>query len=295
MELARRNDGVVINADSLQMYRGLPILSAQPEGNYRELVEHRMYSIYSPYQRGSVFNWLQSAVDEIKMAIERRKLPIVVGGTGMYLSRLVNGIREIPNTDLDLRRELNAMYSVLGWDRFCRIVGKIDPLGASRITYHDRQRLIRLYEVYRLTGRKLSELENIPNNSVFDRRDIFLLNVLPDRDIIYNRCELRFKTFLNDAIGEVQEFMREYPDLSKEDYPVSHTLGFSEIVQYVSGKLSRDCMINLAIKNTKHYAKRQYTWFRNQFGRIDFLLKHIPNKEYLNKLIEEVSIKILKS
>jgi tRNA dimethylallyltransferase len=294
VELAQKNNGIIINADSLQLYSGLPILSAQPSRHHRELVEHKLYAIYSPYQRSSVFDWLQIALEEINGAIAEKKLPIVVGGTGMYISRLIDGIREIPSTDQNLRKYSNTMYDDLGWNEFHRVVREMDPEGVSRIEQHNRQRLIRLYEINMLSGKKLSELDNTPNNLLFNPRDIFLINILPARDIIYGRCESRFRMFLDDAVREVQGFMEKYSDISEGNYPVSHTLGFSEIRQYISGELSRDDMISLSIKKIRHYAKRQYTWFRNQFKQIDFLLEHIPNKEDLNKLSEEINVRILK-
>ncbi|MDR2778180.1 MAG: tRNA (adenosine(37)-N6)-dimethylallyltransferase MiaA [Rickettsiales bacterium] len=295
LELARKNDGIVINADSLQLYQGLPVLSAQPTEDSRGLVEHKLYGIYSPYDRGNAFRWLQDATEKIREAIEAEKLPIVVGGTGMYLSRLVSGVKEIPNVDLCLRKELNAMYDTLGWDKFYRIVQKVDPTGVSTVTYRNRQRLIRLYEIYKISGKKLSELENIPNNSIFDRKNIFFVNVLPDRDIVYSRCELRFRAFFENATREVEKFTGKYPDISDGNYPISYTIGFLEIKQYLSGRLSREDAIDLAVKNTRHYAKRQYTWFRNQFNQVDFLLNYIPNKKDLNRLSEEISFRILKT
>ncbi|MDR3078696.1 MAG: tRNA (adenosine(37)-N6)-dimethylallyltransferase MiaA [Rickettsiales bacterium] len=289
LELARMARATIINADSVQLYQGMPLLSAQPSGEDREVAEHRLYGVLSPYENGNVFQWLQLAEREIRRALGLGKLAVVVGGTGLYLARLLDGLRpDLPETDPALRDELNALYGQIGWDRFADIVRNVDPESVSKVVPGNRQRLLRIYEVYRLSGRRMSELEKLPNRPVLERSEIFLVNILPPRDVVYERCALRFRSIVDKALAEVKHFLRVYPDSSSYSAALGHTIGFREMADYLQGKLSYGEMVELAIRNTRNFAKRQYTWFRNQFSSVDYTLEDVPGEKNVVALASEI-------
>jgi tRNA dimethylallyltransferase len=289
--VARKCAGVVINADSVQLYSGLPILSAQPSPEEQKIVEHKLYSVLSPRERNTLFDWLDRAGGEIEEAMARGKLAIVVGGTGLYISRLMGGVRTgIPGANSIIREELSTLYEELGQDKFFEIVQKIDPEAVLGVDSGNRQRLLRIYEVYRLSGEKLSELRKLPNERTIDRGRMFLLSIMPEREILYARCNLRFRNMLNNgAPEEVRLFMKNYPEVFNSSLPVGHTIGFREIGSYLRGDLGYEDMIELVSRNTRRYAKRQYTWFRNQFMDIDYRIDYIPSEEEIDKIVEKIT------
>ncbi|MDR1425402.1 MAG: tRNA (adenosine(37)-N6)-dimethylallyltransferase MiaA [Rickettsiales bacterium] len=294
LELAKKIGGVIVNADSVQLYQGLPTLAAQPGPMDMQIVEHRLYGIFSPRERGTLFDWLMRTKIEIEGISNDSNLPIVVGGTGLYISRLLDGIiLDMPDVDPVLRNELDALYNELGWDKFFKIVQQIDPESAAKISFHNRHRLLRVYEVYRLSGKKLSELTRLPNERIVERTRIFLINIVPARDTLYDRCSSRFKNMLaNSALEEVREFIANYPDISGSNLPIGHTIGFCEISSYLDDKLSYGDMIDLVIKNTRHYAKRQYTWFKNQLKDVDHSIDYILTEDNVTEAVEEIISKL---
>lgn len=288
-EIANAFRGIIINADSMQLYKGLPLLSAQPSLDEQKVVDHKLYSVLSPYEQNDVFNWLKKTKKEIDDCILIGRIPIIVGGTGMYISRLVNGINNLPSTDETLRSNLNKMYDNIGYEEFYRMVESIDPESLVNIKKNDRQRLIRIYEIYKISGKKASNLRKQPNELFFERKNIFHINISLDREFLYKRCEIRFKNIFENALDEVQEFVKNYPDIFEKYYPIQNTIGLLEIKKYLDGYLGFDETIYSSIKKTKNYAKRQFTWFRNQFKDVDFLIDNVPNKDIIKILIDKIS------
>lgn len=286
--LAQKFGGIVINADSMQIYKGLPILSAQPSRDDLLLTEHKLYSFLSPYSSNNVFDWIALAVAEIKKTFSSDKIPIVVGGTGMYITRLIGGIKDAPSTDKNLRAELDKLYDKIGWDGFLELVTKIDPESVRKIKKNDKQRLIRIYEIYKTSGEKASDMENEENTGFFERNNIFHINVLPERDVIYNRCKDRFRKILVDAIDEVRMFMKNYPNILDGYYSIKNTIGLAQISKYLNNEINYEEMFELSVRETRHYAKRQYTWFRNQFKYVDFLFDKVPNTADTNSLLKKI-------
>jgi tRNA dimethylallyltransferase len=288
--IARENNGVIITADSIQLYRGLPILSAQPGSEDLKVAEHKLYNVLFPRERGTLFDWLNRVKREIKETLERGKLAIIVGGTGLYVSRLLGGMRMgIPETDQTTREELNTMYNELGRDKFFEIVQRVDPEATLNVDPSNRHRLLRIYEVYRLSGKRLSELRNIPNGQIIDRSKVFLVNIIPERKTLYEKCNLRFRNMLaSGALEETELFMRNYPNIFGSDLPIVHTIGFREIGRYLRNELEYEHMVELATRDTRHYAKRQYTWFRNQFTDVDHRIDHIPSEGEIDRIAKDV-------
>ena len=286
--LAQKIDGIIINADSMQIYKGLPILSAQPDKNNLLAVDHRLYSFLSPYSSNSVFDWITLAITEINDAFLSNKVPIIVGGTGMYITRLINGIRDTPTADKNLRNELSDLYEKISWNNFFETVNKIDPESAQKIKKNDKQRLIRIYEIYKLSGKKASVLEKEKNTNFFERENIFHINVLPERDVIYHRCEERFRKILVNAIDEVKILINNYPNILDKYYPIQNTIGLIQISKYLNNNINYEEMFDSSVRETRRYAKRQYTWFKNQFKYVDFLFDKIPNISDIDILLKKL-------
>jgi tRNA dimethylallyltransferase len=299
VEIAQKFNGVIVNADSCQIYKKLPILSAQPGKEEFKRAEHRLYSILEPIENNSVFRWLNLVENESKEIFASGKNMVVVGGTGMYISRLVDGIVNLLDVSTDIREELNVLYDKIGWECFYEKVSKIDPEASSRLNKNDRHRLIRIYEIYLSCGKKMSELEKNGNKKLFEDECFFHINLFPDRIFLYSLCEKRFLKMLenNTAIDETRSFLKENKDIldSGRHYSIYNTLGFMEIRNYLENKISKEEMIFLTVKKTKNYAKRQYTWFKNQFKNIDFLVEDVVNVDNGKKILQQIVNKVGKT
>lgn len=297
IRLAKKYNAIILNADSMQIYKGLPVLSAQPDADELKQAEHRIFNLLEIYESNSVFKWLELVKKESKDIFSQNKNIVIVGGTGMYISRLINGIIDIPDTDIEIRNRLNTLYDEIGWEKFYEKAKLIDPEFAATIKKNDKHKIIRICEIYELCGKKMSDLMKQDNQKLFDDKQIFHINLFPNREILYDRCEKRFKLMLqNDlVIDEVRQFLidnKEYVDSGKK-FSVYTTIGFNEIKQYLENKLTREEMFELSVKNTRNYAKRQYTWFRNQFKTLDFLLNDIPNKNNYERILEDINNKLI--
>ena len=265
IDIAKKMNGVVLNADSMQIYKGLPILSAQPTLDDKNIVDHELYGILEPNETNTVYKWLEL----IRKSVDNtNRTPVIVGGTGMYITRLIEGLKPLPESDPEIRDRANKLYDKIGWDEFYKIVEKIDRESALKLKKNDKHRTIKIYEIYEISGKKLSYFESLPNEKLFD--NIFHININLDRDILYKRCEDRFKLMLEkyDVIKEAENFLNKY-DI-KDEYSITNTIGFKEVRSYLNGEIPYEKMFALAVKATRNYAKKQYTWFKNQFKVVDF-------------------------
>ncbi len=257
LRLADSRDIAIINADSLQLYEGLPILSSQPSLEAQKKAKHLLYSHFKPQESSSVALWLglvKSAVEEV---LAEKKLPVIVGGSGMYISKLVEGISEIPEAEDDLRKGAVALFDAIGHEEFQK---KLIDLGEEKIL--DKHRLIRAYEVLMQTGKSITYWQNQPAKKIFPEANFTHVNLNPDREKLYQNCNLRFEKMLEcGAFDEVQRLMDQGIE---DDKQITKTLGFYEICDFISGRIPREEMIKIATQKTRNYAKRQLTWFRNQ-------------------------------
>ena len=290
LQLAKKINGVILNADSMQIYKGLPILSAQPSSNDLQEVEHRLYNLLEPHESNSVFKWLELIKQNADDILNKQQVPIIVGGTGMYISRFIDGIKEMPDSDENLRNELNSLYDKIGWSEFYKMVQEVDEESLINIKKNDKHKLIRIYEIYKVSGKKLSYFESLPNKTLYDRNDIFHINIMPSRDEVYNSCNLRFKIMLEElnVVEEVKKFIKNNKDIFNTSSSMLHTIGLLEICDYLNGKIDYQRMYELSVKNTRNYAKRQFTWFRNQFKTLDILLNSIINKKNINDVLTKI-------
>lgn len=261
-EIAGKTPAIIINADSMQIYSELPILSSQPSKNDIETFDHALYSILLYDQISSVMDWLNLARSEIERARKSGKIPIITGGTGFYISSLINGINVMPEIEDDIRDGVREFYKTLGRDEFIRNLIDLGDV-ADELIKLDPQRLTRRMEILKQTGKNLNWWQNQDRKSFYKPENFVHINLNPAREKLYQNCNDRFSLmFENGALDEAAELMKLNP---KDDLPVTKTIGYFEIRDYLKGLISKEEAIQRACQKTRNYAKRQLTWFRNQF------------------------------
>lgn len=262
LDLAREFDGVIINADSMQVYRELRVLSARPDDDELSRAPHRLYGVLSGREACSAGKWREMALAEIAACHANGQLPIVTGGTGMYLNALTNGIAPIPDIDKSVRDTVTAELTELGHEAFFARLQKDDPATAATLDSANTQRLIRAAEVLRATGHGLAHWHGAamlpPQNGMAFLKFCYM----PPRDILYDRCNRRFDLMIEQgAIDEVKFLIEQ--KLPPES-PVMKAVGVRELASCLAGTLSLAEAKALAQRETRRYAKRQLTWFRHQ-------------------------------
>ena len=263
--LAALLGGEVINADSMQVYRGLPILTAQPDAATQARVPHRLYGLLELDERCSAGRWRTMAVAAITAARARGKVPIVVGGTGLYLRALMTGLAEIPDTPPELRARLAARLEAIGAPAFHGELAARDPEMAARLQPTDRQRLIRAAEVIEATGRSLAQWQRETKPTLAGEAALRFHRVLvaPPREALYAACDGRFQAMIErGALAEAQAMAQRGLDPA---LPSMKALGLPALIGHLRGEMALEGAIHQAQSATRHYAKRQMTWFNRQF------------------------------
>jgi tRNA dimethylallyltransferase len=262
LALAEHYDGTVINADALQIYRDLRILTARPGAGEEARAPHRLYGFRDAADRGSAARWRGLAVREIADARGEGRLPILVGGTGLYLRALMGGLAAIPDIPLEIREEAAALYESLGGASFREELARLDPASAARFPPGDRTRLTRAWEVVRATGRPIAEWQRQPGPSRPDRFAVLLL--APPRAALYAACDARFAAMV--TAGGLDEARALLARELSPDLPAMKAVGLPELFAHLRGETSLDRAIAAAQQSTRRYAKRQTTWFRHQLN-----------------------------
>lgn len=260
--LAERLHGTVINADAMQVYRDLPILTAQPDEALRVAAPHRLYAEIAPSQAFSAGQWLSVARQAIRETQDAGRRPILCGGTGMYFQSLINGLAEIPDIPHSLRTKLRADYDRLGERAIRAQLAQHDPAAAAHIAAGDRLRLLRALEIVQATGKTQRQWQENTTGGIGTAHVIPLL-LLPERAALYAACDRRFNAMVErGAVAEVKALLEQglYPQL-----PAMKTIGVPEIAGFLTGAYDWETAQSQAQQATRNYAKRQLTWFRNQW------------------------------
>ena len=263
MRLAQTRNGSIINADAMQIYAGLPILTAQPAPKDRAEIPHMLYETTDAAEASSAGKWLVQAKAAIEETIKAGRKPILVGGTGLYFDALMGGLADIPPIPDDARAKAAQLYITLGEENFRAELAKRDPDSATRIARNDKQRLIRAYEVALHTGKTLGEWHKASQGTEQNFAAEYHL-LLPPREELYAACDKRFLNMIErGAIEEVKNFLKRglSPTL-----PSMKILGVRELANYLRGEKTLEESIAKAQQMTRNYAKRQVTWFRNKWG-----------------------------
>jgi tRNA dimethylallyltransferase len=258
LRLAEIANGVVINADASQVYADLRVLSARPDEAEMARAPHRLFGYRDAADACSAAEWAADAAREIDEAHAAGELPILVGGTGLYLRTLLHGIAPVPEIDPDIRAEVRAM-SV---GRAYQTLRREDAEGAARLRPQDVTRIARALEVIRSTGKSLSQWQQQLEGGIGGRISVVPAILLPPREWLRARCDARFEAMLEaGAVEEVAALAARGLDPS---LPAMRAIGVRDIIDWRAGAIYRSEMVERAQAATRQYAKRQYTWFRHQ-------------------------------
>lgn len=263
LERAQANGGVIINADAMQVYDTLRIVTARPSVEDEALAEHCLYGAVPAAERFSTGQWVRAAQAVLGDVDPTREL-IFVGGTGLYFEALTNGFADVPEISPELTLEVQQEIQALGEPERMALLEAEDPATAQRLKVADPQRVTRAIAVKRATGRALSSFQADQQPGLLEGWLVERMVLSPDRDVLRERIALRFESmFASGAVEEVEALRSMHLDPS---LPVMKAIGVREISDWLDGVHSRDEAITLATIATHQYAKRQRTWFRNRMG-----------------------------
>ena len=259
IKFAQNFNGEIINTDSMQIYKEISILSSRPSEQDTKIVKHHLYGFNSVKKKFSTGDWLELSLKKIEKLWNENKIPIFVGGSGLYFKALVDGLVKIPNIPVKIRAEVRKLHKKIGQESFFLKLVKLDPLAKKFILSKDSQRSMRAYEVKKFTNKSLFELiketKSNFNNNVFKK-----LFINTPRELLNVKIEKRVEKMFDDgAVEEVKSFikMKVYRELSS-----NKIIGINEIKAFLQGKLTLDETKQLVSQKTRQYAKRQFTWSR---------------------------------
>lgn len=256
VEVAKKIDGEIVNADSRQFYQELEIGTAKPSKQYLSQVPHHFINCASLKNPWSVSTFVKSAEEVIAGIFSRHRVPIVVGGTGLYVRSLLFGLDEIPVCDSGIRAKLKSDLNEIGLEGLYQELRKVDSESANSISPKDTQRILRALEVYQQTGRTIRSFWKQDKKA---RYDYVKIGIQMDRSVLYERINQRVDDMMVQGLfQEVKQLNGSYPD----NEVLLKTIGYSEWLKH--GFDDRDLVVDLIKKNSRHFAKRQLTWFRNE-------------------------------
>lgn len=263
LNVAEELNGVVINADSMQVYKDIPILAATPTAEDTSRAPHKLYGIYDAAYHGNVIEWLTLCKKEIDTARKEAKTPIVVGGTGLYIESLTKGVTPIPETPKEIRQKVDNILKEDGLKKLYTELKKIDQPTAERLSENDTTRIRRAMEIYLHTGKNMTYWHTIPLKTIFAPEEFLLTYINIPRNILDERCRIRFDAMIKQgALDEVTALInRNLPD----SLPAMRALGVQELKAHIKGECSLEKAVENAKLHTRQYAKRQCTWFNNRY------------------------------
>ena len=282
VKLAKKINGEIINADSMQIYKEIKILNTRPEKKLINKVKHHLYGFHSVKKKFSVGHWLNLSNKKIEDILNKKKTPIIVGGTGLYFKSLTDGLAKIPNIPSKLRKEIIKFHKKLGQKKFFRELIKLDPKCKTRLDPSDSQRSIRAFEVKKFSGISLFDWFS-KTKSNYDKNQFIKIYLDFPREIILKRIEARSKKIIGKrSINEVKKFNRLKV---KKSLSSNKIIGISEITDFLDKKYDlKELQEKISIK-TRQYAKRQATWARGHMSdwtRLSLIetKKYIKNFKY---------------
>lgn len=259
IELAKQINGEIISADSMQIYKDMNIGTAKVTPKEMSGIKHYMIDFLSPEERYNVSEYKIAAEKCIEEILTKGKIPIIVGGTGLYIDALIYGIEfQEEKFDEKYREKLNNIAENEGLEKLYAEAVKIDPIAMEKISKNDKKRIIRVLEIYHKTGKTKTEQEKESRkNGVKYNYHVFTIDM--ERNILYDRINKRVDMMISEGlIEEVKNILEKY-----KKFPTAmQGLGYKEVIEYIDGKITKEEMIEKIKKETRHYAKRQLTWFR---------------------------------
>lgn len=262
VDVARSCRGVVVNADSMQVYPDTPVLSAIPSAAERGGIEHCLYGVFPSSKNGTVVEWLVLAAGEICRIWSEGKLPVVCGGTGLYIDNLINGTTPIPEAEPEVRHKVAEAAAAEGIPALHARLSTVDAVTADRLNPNDSTRVKRALEVFYQTGVPLSVWHRRPMVQKLPEAEFVTLKILPPMAELDERCARRFDKMM--AAGALDEVRRLKDMKLPASLPAMKALGVPELLDFLKGNRSLEEAVGLAKLHTRQYAKRQRTWFRNK-------------------------------
>jgi len=280
VKIAKKIEGEIINADSMQVYKKLKILTARPNKKEQKNIKHHLYGFVDLNEKFSTGQWLELAIKKIKNIQKKKKIPILVGGTGLYFQSLINGLVKIPEIPLKFRNKVRLMSKREGQKKFYKKLLKLDPKIKDKFDPNDTQRSIRAYEIKSYTNISMYDWL-AKTKSEFKDSDFLKLYIETKREKLIEKINLRTSNMINDgAINEVKKFLKLK---IRKDQSVNKVIGIAELTQYLNNEITLDEAKELISIKTRQYAKRQATWART---RMTSWKKIKPTKidDYIKKL-----------
>jgi len=268
MDLARRLDGEIVSVDSALVYRGLDIGAAKPDAAMRAEVPHHLLDLRDPWQVYSAAEFAADARKALDDIVARGRLPILAGGTGLYFRALLDGLSQMPQADPAIRTDIAAEAERDGWAALHRQLAEVDPVAAARIHATDPQRIQRALEVFRLSGRPISQWQAEPNRDRLPLRVLRLVLAPAERTTLHGRIERRFDQMLGEGFLDEVRGLRALPQMRAVaqplDLPAVRAVGYRQAWEYLDGGGAAQAFRQRAIEATRQLAKRQLTWLRGE-------------------------------
>ena len=282
ISLAKKLNGVVINSDSMQVYKNLEILTARPSSNDMKNIDHHLFGFVDGNERYNVERWCNDATQVIKKTTANNLTPILVGGTGLYINTLINGLIDLPSIPESFKIESEKILQKFGKDFLMNQIKNIDPDSLKDINLNDTVRLRRIWEVFETTGKKFSEWKRNKNKKFITNYKFKILLFLPNREKNYQNVNSRFiKMMKGGAVEEVKKLLEL--NLHKS-LPVMRAHGVPEIKKYLANESSLDECISKGQQVTRNYVKRQHTWWNSSNLEIFQKFDKFPSEIDLNSI-----------
>ncbi len=261
VKIAKKIQGEIINSDSMQVYKKLKILTARPNKQEQKNIKHHLYGVVDLNKEFSTGQWLELAIKRIKNIKKKKKIPILVGGTGLYFQSLTNGLVKIPKIPLKFRNKIRLMSKREGQKKFYKKLLKLDPNIKGKFDPNDTQRSIRAYEIKSYTNISMYDWLT-KTKSEFKDNDFLKLHIETKRDKLIERINLRTSDMINGgAVNEVKKFLKLK---IKKNQSVNKVIGVAELTQYLNREITLEDAKELILIKTRQYAKRQATWARTR-------------------------------
>ena len=261
LSLAKSVEGEIINADSMQVYKYFSILTSQPKKNDYKIIPHHLYSYVETNIKYNAVKWLKESTSKIEKLLKNNKTPIIVGGSGLYLEFLYNGVNNMPKITTNTKEKVSLLLENISDTDLLHLITKVDKEYSHKLNIADKFRISKLLEVYFETKKNITYFHS--KNKKTNNYDFFKVLISPDK----NKVRLNIKNRVIEMLEEgLVEELKKYRN-KVVDCNIENAIGFQEINSYIENKLTLEEATNLIIKKTKNFAKRQYTWFENRFDQ----------------------------
>ncbi len=285
LALAETHDGVIINTDSMQVYRDLRVLTARPKPEEEAVAPHRLYGTVDAAVNFSVGAWIADAAEALVEVRAQKRLPIFVGGSGLYFKALTRGLSAVPPIPSEVRQSVRARLERDGVEALHALLIRRDPISAARLKPRDRSRVARALEVVEATGRSLTDWHRDGLPPPLAPGQFAALFLAPERDELYSRIDARFDAMLKTgALDEVAALAaRDLDPL----LPAMKAHGVPALLRHLAGEITLEQAAMIGRADTRHYAKRQYTWFRHQLPEFEWVRPEEAGKRWIASLCSQ--------